>query len=259
MVKPLRGNVGYVYCVIEPHGMRYKQRRPEMIERANLLDGPENEGSGTGMCPGVYMTAIYHGPVLVAMKPRVIRGHAASGTAATPPGRMTPQDELIFRDLMERFAVLSEMCFRFSQDIYLRTGTAPGMDIEETIRRNVSIARRVFGDRFLEILATIYLKKSVGVGELAATLGQFSVPELSRKLRVLESGGLVESGPSFRQPDLIRYSLTHKGTVIARLGEPVFLYLRLAEGWTTAAPEVRPTVEAHAADESEAYEATART
>jgi len=158
---------------------------------------------------------------------------------------------------MERFAVLSEMCFRFSQDIYLRAGAVPEMEVEETIRRNISIARRLFGNRFLEILATIYLKKSVGVRELATILGGFTTPELSQKLRVLEAAGLVESGPPFGQPDSGRYSLTHKGTVIARLGEPVFLYLRLAEGWTT------PTAEGQAAAEEPekagVYEAEART
>jgi len=158
---------------------------------------------------------------------------------------------------MERFAVLSEMCFRFSQDIYLRAGAVPEMDVEETIRRNVSIARRVFGNRFLEILATVYLKKSVGVRELASTLGEFTTPELSQKLRVLEAAGLVESGPPFGQPDSGRYSLTHKGIVIARLGEPVFLYLRLAEGWTTPTPEGQPTAEA--AEKAGVYEAEART
>src|SRR5712691_8446831 len=100
------------------------------------------------------------------MKPRVSRGQA-SRLAATTPVRLSPQDEHIFRDLMERFAVLSEMCFRFSQDIYLRTGSVPDLDVEETVRRNVSIARRVCGDRFLEILTTIYLKKAVDAQELA--------------------------------------------------------------------------------------------
>src|SRR5438128_10194841 len=41
--------------------------------------------------------------------------------------------------------------------------------------------------------------------------------------------------------------LTHKGIVIARLGEPVFLYLRLAEGWNTPTSEVRPAAEAEGA------------
>ncbi len=180
------------------------------------------------------------------MKPRVSRGQASSRLAPTPAARLSPQDEHIFRELMERFAVLSEMCFRFSQDIYLRTGAVPELDVEDTVRRNVSIARRVFGDRFLEILATIYLKKSVGAGELSAILGGLTTPDVSRRLRVLEGAGLVESGPSFGDPDLTRFSLTHKGVVIARLGEPVFLYLRLAEGWNAPTSAVRPATQAEA-------------
>ena len=193
------------------------------------------------------------------MKPRVNRGQAASRLAPTPSARMSPQDEHIFRELMERFAVLSEMCFRFSQDIYLRTGAVPELDVEETVRRNVSIARRVFGDRFLEILATIYLKKSVGAGELAAILGGLTTPDISRKLRVLEMAGLVESGPSFGEPDQTRFSLTHKGVVIARLGEPVFLYLRLAEGWNAPTSPVRPAAQAEAAEKAADVHAEART
>ena len=212
------------------------------------------------MCTCVYVTGIYRGIFQLCMKPRVTRGQAPSRpTATTTPLRLSPKDEHIFRELMERFAVLSEMCYRFSQDIYLRAGTVPEMDVEETIRRNVSIARRVFGNRFLEILATIYLKKSVGARELATILGGFTTPDLLRKLRVLEAAGLVESGPPFGQPDSGRYSLTHKGTVIARLGEPVFLYLRLAEGWTTPTSVGQPAAETEAAEKADVFEAAART
>src|SRR3989454_2992605 len=149
---------------------------------------------------------------------------------------------------MERFAVLSEMCFRFSQDIYLRTGSVPEMEVEETIGRNVSIARRVFGNRFLEILATIYLKKAVGANELATTLGDFTKSEMVRRLRVLETAGLVERGHSFDDPDSARYSLTHKGAVIARLGQPGVLYLRLAEGGSTPPPRGPAVAVAQGAD-----------
>ena len=211
------------------------------------------------MCTCVYMTPLYPDVVRFGMKPRVTRGQAPSRPAAATSVRLSPKDEHIFRDLMERFAVLSEMCFRFSQDIYLRAGSVPEMDVDETIRRNISIARRIFGNRFLEILATIYLKKSVGASELATILGGFTTPELTRKLEALEAAGLVEKGHSFGQPDSARYSLNHKGTVIARLGEPVFLYLRLAEGWTTPIPEGQPGAEAEAAEKAGEVEAAART
>ncbi len=180
------------------------------------------------------MAAKYPGVVRLGMKPRMTRGQAPSRPAVTTPVRLSPKDEHIFRDLMERFAVLSEMCFRFSQDI-------------------------VFGDRFIEILATIYLKKAVDAQELATILGDFPKTEMSRKLRVLESAGLVERGHSFEDPDSARYSLTHKGTVIARLGEPVFLYLRLAEGWTTDPAKDRVVTATEGADQSGEYEAAPRT
>src|SRR3989454_9427117 len=177
------------------------------------------------MCTCVYMAAKYPGVVRLGMKPRVTRGQAPSRPAAASPVRLSPKDEHIFRDLMERFAVLSEMCFRFSQDIYLRTGSVPEMEVEETIWRNVSIARRVFGNRFLEILATIYLKKAVGANELATILGDFTKPEMVRRLRVLESAGLGGRGGSVEDPGSAPDSLTHQRSLIARPREPVFLYL----------------------------------
>src|SRR2546425_728004 len=168
------------------------------------------------MCTCVYMAAKYPGVVRPSMKPRVTRGQAPSRPAAASPVRLSPKDEHIFRDLMERFAVLSEMCFRFSQDIYLRTGSVPEMEVEETIGRNVSIARRVFGNRFLEILATIYLKKAVGANELATILGDFTKPEMVRRLRVLETAGLGGGGACVASPESAPANPTHKRTVLAR-------------------------------------------
>src|SRR2546422_4312228 len=191
------------------------------------------------MCTCVYMAAKYPGVVRLGMKPRVTRGQAPSRPAAASPVRLSPKDEHIFRDLMERFAVLSEMCFRFSQDIYLRTGSVPEMEVEETIGRNVSIARRVFGNRFLEILATIYLKKAVGANELATILGDFTKPEMVRRLRVLESAGLGERGQSFDGPDSARDNLPPKRARLSRPAQPGFLYLRRARGGTTRPPKGR--------------------
>src|SRR2546427_5550793 len=176
------------------------------------------------MCTCVYMAAKYPGVVRLGMKPRVTRGQAPSRPAAASPVRLSPKDEHIFRDLMERFAVLSEMCFRFSQDIYLRTGAVPEMEGEETIGRNLSIGRRVCANRFLEILATIYLKKAVGANELATILGDFTKPEMVRRLRVLESAGLGGRGASFGGPGSARDSLSHKRTVLCRPRGPGVFY-----------------------------------
>src|SRR6059036_3769563 len=55
------------------------------------------------MCTCVYMAAKYPGVVRLGMKPRVTRGQAPSRPAAASPVRLSPKDEHIFRDLMERF------------------------------------------------------------------------------------------------------------------------------------------------------------
>ena len=150
-------------------------------------------------------------------------------------------DEQLFRDLMDRFTVLAEACSRFSQEVYRRTGTSVETDTKEMIERNLGIARSVFGKQSLETLATIYLYNSVGFDELRSALGPISFTFLRGKLRQLEKEGFVQRDDSSRGQNA-RFSLTYKGKMIARLGEPVFLYLRLVGGWRDAAPESTPPV-----------------
>jgi len=146
-------------------------------------------------------------------------------------------DDQLFRELMDRFTVLAEMCARFTQEVYRRTGTSVERDTGDMIDRNLKIARSVFGKQSLETLATIYLYDSVGIEELRKTLGPMSFVFLRRKLRELERDGFVQRSDGSRRGMDVRYSLTHKGKMIARLGEPVFLYLRLADGWRHPAAE----------------------
>src|SRR3989442_5632102 len=150
-------------------------------------------------------------------------------------------DEQLFRDLMDRFTVLAEACSRFSQEVYRRTGTSPEADTKEMIERNLEIARSVFGKQSVETLATIYLYNAVGFAELRSTMGPISFTFLRGKLRQLEKAGFVQRDNAARGQNA-RYSLTHKGKMIARLGEPVFLYLRLVGGGRDPAPESTPPV-----------------
>lgn len=48
---------------------------------------------------------------------------------------------------------------------------------------------------------------------------------LSEKLKMLEHQGLVQRMVMGSRPPGVRYSLTQSGLILARLGEPVFLYL----------------------------------
>ena len=143
-------------------------------------------------------------------------------------------DGELFRNLMDRFTVLAETCARFSAEVYRRTGTPIEADVEGTVRRNVEIAETVFGKWSLEILAAMYLVKSIGVSDLKKALRKISDPILKKKLRSLEKAGLIQRQPSGYASSEAQYYLTHKGLMITRLGEPVFLYIRLADGWREA-------------------------
>jgi DNA-binding HxlR family transcriptional regulator len=168
-------------------------------------------------------------------------GAGAEDAASKPGGlataRLLPQDEHLFRDFFERFAVLAETCSRFSKAIYVRAEGGPEADREGAVRRSLSIARRVFGEGLVDILAVLYLKNSIQVEELQRFVADLSIGATSEKLLRLESSGLVQREPPFDKAAMARYSLTHKGTIIAQLGEPVFLYLRLTEGWTKSGME----------------------
>jgi DNA-binding HxlR family transcriptional regulator len=172
--------------------------------------------------------------------------------------RGSQTDERLFGDLLDRFAVLAESCFRFSQDVYRRTGAPPGENLDETVRKNLSLARRLFGERHLEILAVLALMQPVRLDDLQEILGGFSEEMLSERLRSLVTAGLVQREEAYGRIESARYALTHKGTIIAHLGEPVFLYLRLAEGWTGSASEEAPAGDADAGDDSGEPRASAR-
>ncbi len=154
---------------------------------------------------------------------------------------------------MDRFTVLAETCARFSQDVYRWTGARPDVDIDDTIRRNLRIVRTIFGKWSLEILAIIHFDRSASFLQIKKALGRITRPVLSAKLRELERAGLVQRSSATARPTASRYTLTHKGLMITRLGEPVFLYLRVASGWrghterepaeATAGPEPSSPIE----------------
>lgn len=76
----------------------------------------------------------------------------------------------------------------------------------------------------VEILAILYTYKEVSFSQLKSYLKGISSKTLSEKLKML--GRYVLNS----RPVKVKYSLTDDGLVIARLGEPIFLYLRLREG-----------------------------
>ena len=168
------------------------------------------------------------------------------GSFTSEPHAVHPaqSDQELFRELMNGFTVLAETCDRFSREVYRRSGTPPETDLAGTVERNLKIARTVFEKWCLEILAVTYLNKSSSLPELERALGAIHPTLLRVKLRKLVAMGLVQTNTVSKRNAERRYSLTHKGQMITRLGEPVFLYLRLADGWrnapSTEASETEP-------------------
>lgn len=170
--------------------------------------------------------------------------HAESPTADSPDRDSqgsAQRDERLFGELHGRFVVLADACRRLSREVFSRADGWPEGDRDESLRRHMSIVRRALGGRLLEILGVLYVRDVASFDELFQILGGHSKQKLSVRLGKLEGSGLVQRNVPNAAPESARYTLTDKGTVIARLGEPVILYLRLAEGWTAPLPAEEET------------------
>jgi DNA-binding HxlR family transcriptional regulator len=95
-----------------------------------------------------------------------------------------------------------------------------------SVRDNVHITKKVFSKWSIEIIMSTYSMKSVGFGDLKRLLNGISSRVLSKKLKDLEELGLVQREVIESRPPKVRYTLSKKGEVVAKLGEPVILYLR---------------------------------
>lgn len=101
-------------------------------------------------------------------------------------------------------------------------GVRAAPDADENLR----IAKTVFGKWSLEILVLLYTMKELGFEKVRKSLGGISPRVLSEKLKQLEGEGLMKRDVISVSPPRVSYTLTEKGLIVARLGEPVFLFLR---------------------------------
>jgi DNA-binding HxlR family transcriptional regulator len=147
--------------------------------------------------------------------------------------RGEPQPQKVER----RFAELVETCSRFSREILRDAGWNGGsLALLDPVAMNVEIARTVFGKWSLDILTLLYVRQGAGFQELRRGLGRISSRVLSSKLTRMQETGLIRRDVKPSRPPRVTYSLTDRGLTVAKLGEPVFLYLRLSSG-TSAGTE----------------------
>ena len=93
------------------------------------------------------------------------------------------------------------------------------------VKGNLDVMKKVFGKWSVEIILSTYSLQSVGFGDLKRLLNGISSRVLSKKLKDLEELGLLERSVIESRPPKVRYTLSKRGELLAKLGEPVIMYL----------------------------------
>jgi DNA-binding HxlR family transcriptional regulator len=105
-------------------------------------------------------------------------------------------------------------------------GAVPYRGGPSSLKDNVNVTRKVFSKWSVEIILSIYSLESAGFGDLKRLLGGISSQVLSKKLRDLEDMGIIRREVVESRPAKVRYTLSERGVLLAKIGEPVILYLR---------------------------------
>ncbi|MBI3859619.1 MAG: winged helix-turn-helix transcriptional regulator [Thaumarchaeota archaeon] len=134
-----------------------------------------------------------------------------------------------------RYREFSDVVSKFSHEMTRVPSRDPPM--ANNAEANLKITKAIFGKWSLEILVMLYTMKQLGFEQIRKGLQGISHRVLSEKLKQLESKALIKRKVLSTRPPRVNYSLTEKGLIVARLGEPVFLFLRYEEGMEGSADE----------------------
>ncbi len=150
-----------------------------------------------------------------------------SGGPVTDPRRPTALLSTADRaELEARLRRFAEESRRFSREFAHDSGSVFIRDPVRSAPRNVELTKSLFAKWSVEILFALYALKELGFQELRDTMGSITARVLSQRLRSLEERGLVSRKVLPTRPARVHYSLTDDGLLLARLGEPVFLFLK---------------------------------
>ncbi len=144
------------------------------------------------------------------------------GIADWPDPYVDEIEELFLRQM----EVSTEFTKKMGRLLYARSTVTP----EVAAQVNLKVAKTVFSKWAIEILTVLYSERSSGYGDLKRALKGITSRVLSDKLKRLQEGGLVQRRIIEGRPPRTIYSLTEEGITVAKLGEPVFMYLGYKEG-----------------------------
>ncbi len=133
--------------------------------------------------------------------------------------------------LEERFGEFGQKASEFVRELSAIHDFSYMGDRTRSLEDNVKATKKVFSKWSIEILVSVYLMKAVGFSDLKRLLSGISSRILSQKLKDLEELGLLERKVIEARPPSVRYTLSRRGETLAKMGEPVILYLR-NEGFT---------------------------
>lgn len=126
---------------------------------------------------------------------------------------------------LKKFAEFGEVA-----SVFVREASAAGAfsyrGEPSSVEVNLNVTRKVFSKWSVDIIMSTYSMKSVGFGDLKRLLDPISSRVLSKKLKDLEELGFLEREVLVSRPPKVRYTLSKRGETLAKLGEPVILYLR---------------------------------
>lgn len=106
-----------------------------------------------------------------------------------------------------------------------------------SVIHNLSITKKVFSKWSIEIIMSTYSLKALGFGELKRLLAGITPRVLSKKLKDLEEMGFLCRQVIESRPPKVRYTLSRRGELLAKLGEPVVLYLRESMDEVSSTPQ----------------------
>lgn len=157
---------------------------------------------------------------------------AQNETSPLPEGYALPRPRRIPATPAEletpdpRFAQFSELCAAFSRMLLQDRGMREDLSPDRAVERNLTIARTVFAKWGFEIMLVLYGQpEGLGFERIRRSLEGISPRVLSQKLKTLETQKLLSREVLAERPPRVSYALTPRGRDLARMSEPIFLFL----------------------------------
>ncbi len=130
-------------------------------------------------------------------------------------------------DLDERFAGFAQECVRFVEA--MTEELAEEVDPIEEAQRSSRIIGAITKKWTVPIIYLLYRTGRLGFSELGKLLMGISSRTLSLRLKSLEGRGWIMREVVNDRPPRVLYSLTSRGSLLAMMAGPMYLFIRLTE------------------------------